>query len=73
VTYAEQAARGAGDDPAVLDTLATARAAAGDFEAAVRGEEAALALAGARGDAVLAAGIRERLALFRRGVPWVER
>jgi Flp pilus assembly protein TadD len=71
VAYAEQAARGAGDDPAVLDTLATAQAAAGDFDSAVRSEERALA--GASGNAPLEAGIRQRLALFRRGVPWVER
>lgn len=53
-------------DPAVLDILAAAYAATGDFERAGATAEAALALTPADG----AASIRERLALYRQNRPY---
>jgi hypothetical protein len=55
-------------DPAVLDTLAVAYAAAGQFDDAVSSAQAALA-AGPPND--LAEEIRARLALYRVGKPYL--
>lgn len=60
------------EDPAVLDTLAAAQAAAGHFAQAAASAERALALAEARGDAELARQVRGRLALYRAGRPYRE-
>jgi tetratricopeptide (TPR) repeat protein len=73
VRLAERARRLAQDDPSVLDTLAAAYASAQRFDEARATAERALALAEARGDDALEAGVRERLALYRRGAPYVER
>jgi Tfp pilus assembly protein PilF len=62
----------ASDEPALLDTLAAAYAAAGRYADAVAAAERAVDLAGSRGDAALAADIRSRLALYRSGRPYVE-
>jgi tetratricopeptide (TPR) repeat protein len=59
-------ATGRRDAPA-LDALAAAQAAGGDFDAAVRTAGEALALAGGED----AEAIRERLALYRAGRPFV--
>lgn len=69
---ASRASRATGDaDPSILDTLATAHAAAGDFASAVRVGEDALALARDAGDEALAAEILARVELFRAGKPFV--
>jgi arylsulfatase A-like enzyme/Flp pilus assembly protein TadD len=57
----------------VLDTLAAAYASAGHFDRAVATAEAAAAQADAAGGRALAKAIRERLALYRRGLPYRER
>jgi tetratricopeptide (TPR) repeat protein len=54
-------------DPAILDVLAAALAAAGDFRAAVDTAETALQLAP---DGAGASGIRIRVALYRKGLPY---
>jgi Flp pilus assembly protein TadD len=59
-------------DPSVLDTLATALAAGGDYAAAVEAADRALALAAKQGDESLARDIGARRALFAAGRPFVE-
>ena len=72
VALAGRASRATGDaDPSILDTLATAHAAAGDFASAVRVGEDAVARARAAGDEALAAEILARVELFRAGKPFV--
>jgi hypothetical protein len=73
VTHAERAARITGGDPSVLDTLATAYAAAGRFDRAVETAEQAARGADAAGNEALARQARQRAALFRRGIAWTER
>jgi tetratricopeptide (TPR) repeat protein len=58
-------------DIAALDTLAAASAAAGQFERAVSAAEAAAALASSSGNPA-ASAIRDRLAGYRRGLPYRE-
>jgi Flp pilus assembly protein TadD len=68
VTAGQRAARLTGDsDPQVLDTLAVAYAAAGQFELAVSTAERAASLAA---DAALREAVRARLALYREGRPY---
>lgn len=62
-----------GRDPSVLDTLAVALAASGEFERAVATAQAAVARADALGMLGLGAEIRERLALFERRQPYLAR
>ena len=57
-------------DPSVLDTLATALAAQGDYPAAVEVADRAVTLAEEVGDAALAAEIRGHRELFRSGQPF---
>lgn len=64
-----QAAVAKDDRADFLDTLATAYAASGNFEAAVRTQRQALAQAVGR-DAKLIAELEARLALFEAGEPW---
>ncbi len=72
VRIAERAAGQTGyQHPAILDTLAAAYAASGDFETAVKAAEKALALAENVGAQEQAAGIRERLRLYRQGQPFL--
>lgn len=59
-------------NPAVLDTLATGYAAAGQFDRAVTTEEAALRSANAAQANELVDQFRERLELFRQGKPYRE-
>ena len=61
------------DDPAVLDTLAAAYAAASRFEEARSLGGQALSLAKEQGQQALAAELAQRLALYQRGLPYVER
>ena len=69
---AERAAGQTGyQQPTILDTLAAAYAASGDFETAVKAAEKALALAENAGAQELAAEIRERLRLYRQGQPFL--
>ena len=56
----------------VLDTLAAAQAAAGRFSEAVRTSSEGVAIAERRGYAELAAKLRQRLALYRDGIAFVE-
>jgi tetratricopeptide (TPR) repeat protein len=68
---AERAARGTGRaDPSVLDTQAAAQAAAGRFREAAGTARVALELARRAGRVSLAAGIRDRLALYERGIAY---
>lgn len=61
-----------GESPAVLDTLAAAMAAAGDFPAATTLVTQALTLARATGDHTLAAEISARLQSYTNRQPWRE-
>ncbi len=58
-------------DASVLDTLATALAAGGDYAAATEAADRALALAKEQGDASLVGDIGARRALFEAGRPFV--
>ncbi len=62
----------AGRSPAVLDNLAAAHAAGGNYPQAAATAQEALALALASGEAPLAADIRQHLAAYQRGQPWIE-
>jgi len=73
IRYAEQARLEAGDDPAVLDTLAAAYASAGRFDAARREARRAAEIAESQPDPALAGGILSRLALYDRDRPYIER
>lgn len=73
VRLAEEAARSTrGQDPAVLDTLAAAYAAAGRFPAAVQVAEKASSLARTQGQEALALDVDARLLAYRGGTPWRE-
>ena len=61
-----------GRDPNLLDTMAAAQAAAGDFGAAAETERHAIALASGSAADSLAAPMRERLKLYQRGVAYTE-
>ncbi|MDG2123769.1 MAG: hypothetical protein P8J87_08740, partial [Verrucomicrobiales bacterium] len=67
VEWAEKAAGLAGDDAAILDTLAAAYAEAGDFRKAVETGERAAALAERARNRVLWEGIQKGLGYYRRG------
>ena len=58
-------------EPRSLDLFGAAYAAAGDYRNAIQAAERAAALAGSGGTADLAAAIRQRLALYRAGRPYV--
>jgi len=70
VKLAEAARDKAGEDARVLDTLAAAYAAAARFGEAIPAARKALGLARKAGDARLAAGIQERLALYAASKPY---
>lgn len=70
--HANRAARIAPDEPAVLDTLAAAQAAAGLFAEAQRTAGRARRLAEQRGDTALARQIATHEAHYRAGRAWVE-
>ena len=59
-------------DPAMLDTLAAAFAAAGRFDEAVQTAEQALKLAGAAKQQGLVGRIKNRLESYQAGRPWQE-
>jgi Flp pilus assembly protein TadD len=61
-----------GKRPEILDTVAAAEAAGGDFAAAERTARQAIELATAAGHAALAQDIQGRLAEYRRRVAYVE-
>ncbi len=65
IRLAEAALGAAGDEPALLDTLAAAQAAAGQLARAVETATRAAALAQARGDAALQREIERNLARYR--------
>jgi len=73
IELAERALRLTRDDAAVIDTLAAAYASAGRFAEAAQAAQRAHSLASQAGEAALAAEIGRRLALYRRGLPYVER
>ena len=58
--------------PKLLDTLAAAQAAAGDFDAAAHTLERALTLPDTAGDSALRSALSARLQLYRAGVPYRE-
>jgi arylsulfatase A-like enzyme/Flp pilus assembly protein TadD len=60
------------ENAAMLDTLAVAYAAAGNFPEAIKTAEKALELLGAEGQAELAAQIQAHLDLFKSGQPYFE-
>jgi tetratricopeptide (TPR) repeat protein len=71
VKYAERACELAGpNQPAFLDTLAVAYAAAADFPEAVKTAEKAIELAEAADEEDLAKEIQERLGLYKSGQPY---
>ena len=71
--WAEQALESSGGKvPGVWDTLAAARANAGDFTGAVVAAERALALAAEAGDSMLATKVQARMETYRAGAPWRE-
>jgi len=71
VDLARRASAAADDgDPSVLDTLATALAATGDFAAAVEVADTAVVQAEEKGDEALATEIRTHRDLFRAGRPF---
>jgi len=73
LTLAEQVNKAAGGrSPAVLDNLAAARAATGDFTAAVTTAQNALTLATATGESAVAADIKKHLSSYLERRPWVE-
>lgn len=59
--------------PSALDALAAAYAEQGRFGEAIRAARKGIDIATARGDAVLAEAIRERLKLYEAGIPFRER
>ncbi len=61
-----------GKSPAVLDNLAAAHAAAGDFNAAAATATAAAVMAKAAGEDAMAAEIQKHLAVYQKGLPWIE-
>jgi hypothetical protein len=74
VALAESASQALGSASAnALDTLAVAYAAVGRFEEATATAARALAIARRQGDAGTARPIAQRLALFRRGLPYPAR
>lgn len=71
--WAERAvAQGGEDMPGAWDTLAAARANAGDFEGAIAAVERARELARQAGEWTLDAQLQARLAEYRAGQPWRE-
>jgi tetratricopeptide (TPR) repeat protein len=58
--------------PTILNTLAAAYAAAGQFSEAIETAEKALDLAQSSGQSQLAEDIRNRLLLFKAGQPYIE-
>jgi len=60
------------DNPAALDTLAAAYAAAGQFEKAIETAQKAIKLATETGDEKTADQIKDRLALYEKGQPYHE-
>jgi len=73
LTYAQRAYELAEpNQPAFLDTLAVAYAAAGNFPEAVKTAEKAIKLAEAAGEKDLAKEIQERLGLYKSGQPYRE-
>jgi len=73
VAHAERAAAASPDDPAVLDTLAAAYAAAGRFDDAVATASRAAREVRERGRPELARAIEARRDRYRRGRTWIER
>jgi peroxiredoxin/Flp pilus assembly protein TadD len=59
-----------GQIPNILDTLAAAQAATGDFKAAAATAGRALALPGTAQNPQLAAALKERLTLYQKGKPF---
>jgi tetratricopeptide (TPR) repeat protein/thiol-disulfide isomerase/thioredoxin len=73
LTLAEEVNTAAGGrSPAVLDNLAAAQAANGNFADAVATAQNALTLAVASGETAAAADIRKHLASYQEDRPWIE-
>ena len=73
IRLAERAAKlSRHEDPRILDTLATAYAAAGRFDEAVATAETAMELASNAGANELADVIRGRMRLYQQGKPFWE-
>jgi tetratricopeptide (TPR) repeat protein len=69
---AEMAQRLAGDRPGILDTLAAAQAAAGQFQAATRTARMGVLLARKAGQESLARELERRLVFYERAQPYRE-
>ena len=61
-----------GKHPAVLDTVATANAAAGNFDKSIQLIELGIRIATTQGDEAASAPMRKRLELFKAGKPFLE-
>ena len=61
-----------GKHPAVLDTVATANAAAGNFNKSIQLIELGIRIATTQGDEATSAPMRKRLELFKAGKPFLE-
>lgn len=61
-----------GQEPRVLDTLAAAQAATGDFPAAIKTVQTAIVLSGNRKDQAMATQLKERESLYQTGKPYLE-
>jgi tetratricopeptide (TPR) repeat protein len=70
VKLAETAVRNQGENPSLLDTLAAAYAADGNFEAAIRTARNALEMARAQNQTLLASKLEQRLTLYQSGRPY---
>ena len=70
IESAKQAVRLAIGNPAIVDTLAVAHAAAGQYDLAITNAEKALELAIADGNTTLQTKISDRLELFRSHKPF---
>jgi hypothetical protein len=73
VELAKHADRLVPHDPNLLDILATALAAAGQFEDSISIAQEAAALSRAGSDRAMVDRVERRLELFKRHVPYVER
>ena len=61
-----------GKHPTVLDTLATANAAAGNFDKSIQLIKLGIRIATTQGDEATSAPMRKRLELFKAGKPFLE-
>ena len=61
-----------GKHPIVLDTVATANAAAGNFDKSIQLIELGIRIATTQGDEATSAPMRKRLEIFKAGKPFLK-